>query len=146
MRYFNFPLEKSVETMANKDFRIGDNKNFATVLVSSWSNNVASWTSETEFPVHVVRYEDMEADAGKELSEVLEFLGQDVDPDRVRSAVAATQIAHLREKESADGFRENSGGSEFFGKGTCWRDELGSKWIKRIESDHATVMKSMEYV
>ena len=147
-RFFQFSIDASVETMRSNDFTIGDGKDFASCLVSSWTNHVAGWTSETRYPVHIVKYEDLMIDAGKELTEVLAFLEQDIDEKIVKKAVKATNMAKLQQKEESGGFRENSGkgGGFFNGGGTRWQDELGPKWIKQIEEDHGTVMRALGYL
>lgn len=146
--FFNMPLEKAVEAMASNTFVIGDNKEYCTTLVSSWSNHVASWVSEKRYPVHVVKYEDMMEDTAKELTEVLEFLEQDVDAKLVQKAVEAASFSGLQKTEQKDGFREHTGnGKRFFnGGGTRWQQELGQKWIDKIQEDHGKVMSSLGYL
>jgi len=146
-KFYQFPFDKACDAMASPEFMIGGNAAFARCLLSTWSNHVASWASETAFPVHVVKYEDMLADTAKELTEVLTFLEIEVDKKLVAKAVKAASLAQLRGAESSAGFRENSGKSgPFFGSGgTRWRDELGPKWVRRIESDHGKVMESLGY-
>jgi hypothetical protein len=147
-KFFQFSIDAAVDTMEFKDFVIGDNVNFSSQLVSSWTNHVASWTSEQEFPVHVVRYEDMIKDTEKELIEILEFLGEEVDIETVKVAVEATSMAQFKQVEDSKGFQENrsSGGKFFNGGGIRWEDELGLKWIKRIEETHGPVMKALGYL
>lgn len=147
-RYFNMPLETTAKAMASKDFTIGGNETHALALISSWSNHVASWVSETVFPVHVVKYEDMLTDAAKELAEVLDFIGIDIDEKIIKRAVSAAEISRLKKAEEKEGFRENvkAERGSFFNGGTAWQDELGPKWIARIEKDHGDVMKLLGYL
>ena len=147
-RFFGFSIDKAVEAMASKDFRIGDNLKTASCLLSSWSNHVASWTTDKRYPVHIVKYEDLLEDTEKELVEVLDFLGEDVDKKVVKKAVEVTKMENLRAKEEKDGFRENAGkGERFFnGGGSRWESELGPKWIKQIEDDHSLAMQAVGYL
>jgi hypothetical protein len=103
-------------------------------MISSWSNHVASWTGEQGFPVHIVRYEDMLENPVKELTEVLEFLDQEVDEDRVQRATEVTEMSRLQNSECF--FRQG---------GTRWKDDLGQTYIKRIESDHGKIMELLGY-
>ena len=147
--YFNFSPKMTATAMSGKDFTIGGQGKNSLQMVSSWSNHVASWTSEDRFPVHIVKYEDMMDDAAKELSEVLEFLEIDVDPERVGRAVKAVEISKLQKAEEDEGFRENRAtGSGFFsgGGGTRWRDEVAPCWIKRVEEDHGDIMRAIGYL
>lgn len=148
-RFFEMPINAAVATMANKDFIIGGANGYASSFVSSWTNNVGSWTTEERFPVHCVRYEDLMTDAGNELAEVLEFLGETVDHKRVEIAVEAARLSKLQKAETDNGFTESpkDKGFGFFGEGGCrWKDELGPKWVKQIEADHKAVMEALGYL
>ncbi len=147
-RFFGFSMEQAVAAMNNVAFTIGDNDKFSTSLISSWSNHVASWANETAFPVHVVYYENLIEDTAKELTDVLNFLEQDVNPETVKIAVEATEMSRIKQIEDDDGFRENTGErGDFFNQGgTRWKDELGQKWVDQIEKDHETVMRAMGYL
>ena len=147
-RFFGLPIDKAIEAMGDKDFAIGGSGDFARIHLSSWSNHAASWASEELFAVHVVKYEDMQQDTEKELTEVLRFLDIDVDDELVKKAVVAADITRLRKSEEVNGFRENStrDRGQFFGSGgTRWKDELGPKYIAQIEQDHGQVMELLGY-
>ncbi len=147
-RFFGMSLKASAEAMANDEFRIGGTERHSLQLISSWSNHVASWFGEKAFPKHVVKYEDLLEDAAKELTEVLTFLEEDVDEAVVKRAVTAASISRLKKTEEKDGFHENliaeRGG--FFNGDTSWKEELGPKWIARIEEDHGEIMKLLGYL
>lgn len=119
------------------------------VYLSSWSNHVASWTGEKEFPVHVVRYEDMIEDTEKELTEIIQFLGWNLDKERVARAVKNCELGRLSEDEKEEGFIEHAGKDQdiqFFNKGgSRWRDELAPVHARRIEKDHGKVMQLIGY-
>ncbi len=147
-RFFNFSLETAADAMNNKDFAIGGMGDYASTLLSTWSNHVASWASETVFPVHVVKYEDLMENPSQELKEVLEFLELEVADFIVKRATDAADIGKLKAREEEDGFRENitEKHGNFFNGGTHWKEELGEKWIERIENDHGEIMKLMGYL
>ena len=147
-KYFGFSTEKAVAAMNDESFSLGNDDEFACQLVSSWTNHVASWVGEKRYPVHVVKYEDMIADASKELTEVLEFLDEDVDPAIVRKAVDTCELSNLRKEETENGFKHVplKSGTFFNEGGTRWREELGPKWIAKIEEDHGEVMRTMGYL
>jgi len=147
-QFFNFSLKTAADAMSNNEFAIGGMGDYASTLISDWSNHVASWTSETAYPVHIVKYEDLAKDSAKELSEVLDFLGMDTEKAIIQRAVKAADISKLKAKEEEEGFRENitEKHGNFFNGGTSWEEELGSKWIARIEKDHGKVMKILGYL
>jgi len=146
--FFKTTIEESATAMGTENFTIGGEGEHAIQLISSWSNHVASWVSERNFPVHVVKYEDMVKDTNKELTEVMQFLGQDVNVEIVSAAVKAVDITKLRKSEKEFGFNESSGdGRTFFNDGgTRWESELENKWIEIIEKDHGDVMRAMGYL
>ena len=147
-QFFNFSLKTAADAMANNEFAIGGMGKHASTLLSSWSIHVTSWTGEKMFPVHVVKYEDLIKDSAKELSEILDFLGIKVVKATVERAVKAADINKLKVEEEKGGFRENitEKHGNFFNGCTSWKEELGPKWITRIEKDHGKVMKLLGYL
>ena len=146
-RFFDYSLPKMADCMDQNDFVLGPGERFCRTWASSWSNHVASWIGEDKFPVHVVRYEDMQADPTKELREILTFLEIDIDEGRLKRAVKATDIERMRKAEEKYGFTERSYKcDQFFNGKTNWEEELGARWAARIESDHGKVMEALGYL
>lgn len=150
-KYFAHSLPVAADMMNDTARVIGEpDPMHCRVWISSWSNHVASWLAEDKFPLHVVKFEDIATDPGKELREVLTFLEWDVDDERIERAVEATELSRLRKAEQEHGFVENRYGStrgSFFNGGTTdWRQEIGEKWARRIEYDHGTVMLNLGYL
>src|SRR3954470_6421397 len=63
---------------------------------------------------------------------------------------AFADFAQLRQQEQDKGFREAPrpfGGGDFFrrGKSGAWRDELTAEQVKRVEVDHADMMRRLGY-
>lgn len=151
-RHFGHSLPKTIEYMADKEFWIGKDWDQQTAqFISSWSNHVASWTnSDTKFPVHIVKYEELFEAPRKVLRDLLEFLGLEPEVDRIRRAVEATEVSKLQAVEQAQGFKEfrlkAERGTFFNGGGTRWQEELGEHWARQIEGDHGEVMKLVEYL
>jgi hypothetical protein len=154
-QYYNLSMPKIVEQMNNNDFLIGFDPNITKLVqipqrITSWSNHVRSWASQTIYPVHVVKYEDMIEDPLQQLKEVIEFLGIDYDEARAKRAVNAAKLSKLRKVENDVGFDEyhlkDERGNFFNEGGTRWSKELGAKYIAQIEKDHKTVMKQLGYL
>jgi hypothetical protein len=146
--YFQYPPQLTAKAMASKEFTVGGDGTYARCMVSSWSNNVASWVGEDRYPVHIVKYEDVVADPKKELTEILELLDIVVKPEQVDVAVNAVSIDRIQKQESENGFVENSGRCDKFfdsGGGSRWRDEVGPRWAKQIERDHGEIMTKLGY-
>jgi hypothetical protein len=116
----------------------------------SWSGYTKSWLDQTEIPVHLVRYEDMQADTVATFRRALEFGGRPASDEDIRRAVAFADIAELQRQEQEKGFREaprHRPSGSFFrrGKAGGWRDELSTEQAARIEAVHETMMRRLGY-
>jgi aryl sulfotransferase len=115
----------------------------------SWSDHVRSWTDESSLPVHVVRYEDLDADPERCFRGVLRFCGLDDDPGQVGKAVRFSSFSELRRQEAVAGFRERSPAAPggFFRRGEVgsWRDELSPELAKRLVTAHGQTMSRFGY-
>ena len=94
-----------------------------TELLTSWGEHVASWTATKRFPVLVLRYEDLLANAAAGVRRIAEFLGKPLSDSEGEDAVAATAFAQLRRQEAERGFTEAVRAGRFFriGKSEQWR-------------------------
>lgn len=116
----------------------------------SWSGYVDSWLRQTDIPVHLIRYEDMQADTEAVFRRALDFAGRPANDEQIRRAVAFARFDELRRQEQDNGFREaprSHAGEQFFRRGVAggWRDELGAEQIARIEAAHAPMMQKLGY-
>jgi len=117
-------------------------------FLGSWSSNVQSWLDEDDFPVCVVKYEDLHANPQVEFRRVLEALHERVHDGRVFTAIQLTTFERLREAEETHGFGQRSEHQErFFRRGSVggWRDVLSPHQVERIQNDHHQVMTRLGY-
>ena len=115
-----------------------------------WTGYTATWLEQKDIPIHLVRYEDMQADTAGVLARALEFAGRPASEEEIRRAVAFADFAQLQEQEKARGFREAPRprpGGRFFRRGQsgAWRDELTTEQVLRIENEHAPMMRRLGY-
>jgi hypothetical protein len=115
-----------------------------------WSGHVASWLDQTDIPVHLVRYEDMQADTAGTLRGALAFANRAATEAEIRRAVAFADFAELQNQERDKGFREAPRprpGGNFFRRGQAgaWREELTTQQVARIEAEHAPMMLRLGY-
>lgn len=115
-----------------------------------WSGFASSWLDQRDIPVHLVRYEDMQADAAGTLRDGLAFVGVAACEADVARAVQAADFAALQRQEQERGFREAPPRARagFFrsGKSGGWRDELTREHVALIEREHLPVMRRLGYV
>ena len=115
----------------------------------SWSGHVASWLDQTDIPVHLIRYENLQADTAAVFRAALAFAGRPVTDEEISRAVAYADFAELRRQEQEKGFRETPRrpGGLFFRRGEvgAWRDELTAEQVARIEAAHGLMMRRLGY-
>jgi aryl sulfotransferase len=115
-----------------------------------WSRHVASWLDQTDIPIHLIRYEDMQADTAGTLRHALAFARRDASEADIARAVRFADFRQLRDQEREKGFREAPrphAGGNFFRRGEMgnWRDELSAAQVARIEAEHAPMMRRLGY-
>ena len=115
-----------------------------------WSGHVASWLDQTDIPVHLVRYEDLQIDTAAMLRRALAICRPGGDGRRaICRAVRFADFTRLRQQEEENGFKEAppQAGARFFRRGEAgaWRDELKPDQAARIEADHAPMMRRLGY-
>ena len=116
-----------------------------------WSGFHRSWLDQSEVPVHLVRYEDMQADTAGTLRTLLGALGIAVDAARLARAVELSAFERLQAQEAESGFREGPvrmATGRFFrsGRSGGWREELSEALRATIERDHGAMMRRLGYV
>ncbi len=151
--FFGVTLDQAVETLGHEDFMLNESRGrFQQILpelLLSWSGHACSWLDAPGVPVHVLRYEDLQADAAAAFTEALRFIGHDPDPARVESAVEGARFDRLQAKEAEEGFHEHAmrARAPFFRKGKVggWREELAPRQARQIVADHRAVMRRLGY-
>lgn len=127
-------------------------KNGVYQLVGSWSKHVLGWTATLpedlagpDFPVTLVRYEDLGDIAT--WRHIVESLGLEFDPSRASFAMDATAFERLQEREQSEGFVEAVGTTRFFrsGRAGAWKESLTDDQVVRLEGAHGPVMRTFGY-
>jgi hypothetical protein len=115
-----------------------------------WSGHVASWLDQTDIPVHLIRYEDLQTDTAGTFGRALTFAKYPASTEQIGRAIAFADFAQLKEQENTNGFREAPRprpDGNFFRRGEtgAWRQELTAAQVARIEADHAPMMQRLGY-
>ncbi|HRX83226.1 MAG TPA: DUF6065 family protein, partial [Pirellulaceae bacterium] len=147
----NKSIDEAIDLMNDPGHRLGKTEMHAAQFVGTWSHHVRTWTNnENEFPLIVLRYEDLKDDPFEHFGRLIKFLGWDYDADRVRRAVEQTAFPSLQEAEQAAGFAEASTvarSGRFFrhGENGRWRNVLNSRQAARVIAHHREVMEMFGY-
>jgi aryl sulfotransferase len=116
--------------------------------LTGWSGHVTSWLDQTDVPVHVVRYEDLQTAPVEFFAGALKFAGRFATPQEIEQAVRHADFAELRRQEDEKGFVERiSRSAPFFRSGRAgdWRDKLTADQIACLEDAHAPTMQRLGY-
>ncbi len=115
----------------------------------TWSDHVRSWVDNPDIRTHVLRYEDMTADAHRAFSAATAFLNLPAEPDDIVRALDYSAFDRLRAQEDDQPFRErNPRSPRFFRKGVVgdWQTTLTHAQIDRIVAVHGDVMQRFGYL
>ncbi len=148
--FFGVTLDDAIDAMARDG---GEHRHQAALAQTdqpwgTWTSHAMSWLVAEGFPVHVVRYEDLHADAPAALLPVLNSIGMSVTHDQLVAACERTRFDRLQDSEDDRGFTGTSPhATRFFrhGRTDAWRDQLTPGQIDRIESDHGEMMARLGY-
>lgn len=121
----------------------------APEYLGDWSAHVRGWTRAPGLARTVLRYEDMQADAGNALRQVVNMLRQPIDETRLANAVRNSTFDALQGQEALKGFNEKSRNQQRFfrsGKAGQWRSELAPVLVTRMVDQHRDVMAEFGYL
>ena len=147
--HFNLDPDATVTAIASPQNRVPTNARTVMQFLGNWSDHVRGWARAKDFPVLVLRYEDMLADPAAQFEKVLRLIGAPVDDSVLAQATRFSSFEVLAAQEAAAGFREKGGTqTRFFRKGVSgqWRDALPEDIVARIVADHGATMKHHGYL
>ena len=148
-RHFGRTPEEAAGAIARSDTTIAASEKSVKQYIGNWSDHVRSWTRVRDFPVLVLRYEDMQADPHAAFAKVLSHLGVPVDAERLDRAVRFSSFDELRRQEERDGFAEHANMPDRFfhtGRSGQWRGVLPDSLVEKIRHDHGAVMRDFGYL
>lgn len=146
-------LDTTIARMADACYAFDAQPNQLSVLLRqgllTWSGHVMSWVRDADFPVHVMRYEDMLCQPQATFAAAMRFAGLPNDTARLHKALTFSHFALLQAQEYAHGFKEKPAtAAVFFRQGTmgAWRDVLTNRQMARLIRDHGEVMRRFGYL
>ena len=73
-----------------------------------WSGHIASWLDQTDIPVHLIRYEDMQADTVGTFRRALDFAGRPASDEDIRRAVRYADFRRIAAAGTGQGFQRDA--------------------------------------
>ena len=148
-RHFGRTIEAAVTSIGRSNNTSAGRGDNVKQFLCSWSQHVRSWTRTRDFPVLVLRYEDMQADPETTFAKALTHIGVPVDDERLERAIRFSSFDELRRQEVKEAFIERSKKSERFfhtGKSGQWRGVMADALVEKIRRDHGEVMREFGYL
>lgn len=147
--HFNLTIDQAIDAMADPGNSTIDVEHRVFTLLGTWSDHVRSWRDGTEFPMIMVRYEDLLTQPQAAFKSVVQTLGLPFDPERLRRAISFSSFQELSAQEARIGFTERPPHSERFfreGKAGAWESVLSETQIAKVVKDHGEIMGSLGYL
>ncbi len=147
--HFALDPEAAAAAIASAKNHVAANSRTVMQFLGDWSGHVKGWTRTRDFPLLVLRYEDLLSDPQACFARVLRLIGAPLDARVLAQATRFSSFEVLAAQEAAAGFREKGGAqARFFRRGVSgqWRDELAGDIVERINADHGAVMKRYGYL
>jgi hypothetical protein len=148
-RHYGQSLEKAAVSIGRDDNTTVGAEDTVKQYLGNWSKHVRSWTRTRDFPVLVMRYEDMLADPETEFGKLLAHFSFTPDPDKLAKAIRFSSFDEVKAQEEKQPFIERSSNNTAFfhsGKAGAWKDTLPAEVIERISTDHKAVMTEFGYL
>ncbi len=142
-RHLSIGMDAAIDRMTNRT-AVHANPNRIMEIVGRWDDHAGSWTAAPGLPLHVMRYEDLLADAGKAYRALFGFLRLPVDEAQMRRTLKATSFRALQKQERETGFGERpTGMKQFFARGAAggWREDLTPGQVARIRAEFLPMLE-----
>jgi hypothetical protein len=143
--HFNLTIDGAIDAMTDPGNSSTDPESRILTILGRWDDHAVSWRDAREFPLIIVRYEDL---LGKPVP-TFETLGLTADKERLKRAITYCSFRELSDQERREGFSERPPHStKFFreGRAGAWRDHLTDEQTRRIRTAFHEVMSASGYL
>lgn len=148
--HYSTTIDEAIKRMGTLGIGTTTGSGHVPEIHSSWSHNVASWTSAPNPQLLILRYEDLLGDPQKYFGLTCKFLGLTPPQERLDRAIRFSNFKVLKEQEEQHGFNERPEGAtaNFFREGRAdqWREDLTPEQVRQIISDHREQMERFNYI
>lgn len=143
-------LDRTITLLNDPRHTLGRDDRMAPQYVGTWSEHVRSWTEHDDFPLLIVRYEDLHRDPLAHFTRVVGLLAGEVDQQRLARAIATASFEALTRLEERSAFPETSPlarSGRFFrrGRNQFWPNVLSRRQAAAIIEQHGEMMAKLGY-
>ncbi len=152
-QHMSVDIDTAIRSMADPSmFLGGEDSQFPTTILSSWSSFTRSWiASQKPLNVCVLKYEDMKQKGAETFTRALAHMGLPADQARIERALESTAFDKMKAQDLKQGFKERTRADQatvFFrsGKVDGWRTELTEAQVMATIGHHWDVMEQLGYI
>lgn len=149
MNHFGKTESEAVDLFSGASSTLVQTEKQYSCIISSWDIFYSSWIAQKkDFPVLIIRYEDLHLDAVGCCETLCSFLELDMYKGNIAPAVAANNFKLVKEAESKFGFSERPNQSlSFFNRGEVgqFRDYLSKDCISHVVGKFDKTMRAFGY-
>lgn len=117
--------------------------------LSTWAEHVVSWLDITQFPVLLMRYEDMLENPLETFKTAAKFLDIDKPEETIAKAIQVCSFKNLQEQEAEKGFQEKLPmAKQFFYSAQIgqWHGKISLEKSIQFTEKHQTILKRLGYI
>ena len=129
-------------------------------FISSWENNYKAWKSQSDFPIKIIKYEDLLDKTYSIFIEIIEFINQvtknneKINKLKIKNAVNSTSFHKLKLNEKKFGFSESIKSRKdnkqipffFLGPENNWEKILDEELKKKLNDVFEKNLKELSYI
>jgi len=129
-------------------------------FISSWENNFLSWKNQNDFPIKIIKYEDLLNNTYFTFEDLIKFINhiskinEKVDEIKLKNSIDSTSFKELQKYEKNFGFSEamNSKNDQktipffYLGPDNNWRKILDQDFQKKLNLTFNRSLKFFSYI
>lgn len=163
--HFEFSTDQALNFMVSENkfifdrFKENDYSDFQ--FISSWEKNYRSWKNQKNFPVKIIKYEDLCRKSYETFREIVEFINKTIKSkdsfniEKAKNAVDSTSFNKMKNIENNEGFKEsvlskynNSNKIPFFhlGPKNDWKNTYNINYQKKLNSIFNENLQELNYI
>jgi len=115
--HFEFSMDQALDFMTSEkkyifdQFKKDDYSDFQ--FLSSWEKHYKSWKNQKNFPVKIIKYEDLSYKTFEIFKEIIEFINRTINfknsfnTTKAKNAIESTSFKKMKYIENNEGFKES---------------------------------------
>ncbi len=129
-------------------------------FISSWENNFLSWKKQNNFPIKVIRYEDLLNNTYYIFEDLIKYINKilnidvNIDKKKLKNSIKSTSFKELKQYEENFGFSEainskiNKKTIPFFylGPNNDWKKILNKDYQNKLNTTFNKSLKFFSYI